>query len=254
MSITEPDTAKLQTQQRELERLHERCSERLLKPAELQAALKTIDAALRGALPQDSDLTRVLDRHMREGLDFWQTTVSGYVSATDCRNVGRRIAAVRDILARISPEFLRSQDMPQNEFYFPAGDVYRARQTLFHTLSTAQSQVTIVDAYLDPVVLDFADSLDDTVDVQLLTGSQPKALFISQLRALQSQRPGLEARTSSASHDRWVRLDGSELWHLGASVNGLGKSASRLSRVVRNDDRVAVIADIDTWWKVANRI
>src|SRR5512143_3524107 len=129
------DLVQLQAVHAELERLHERCIEALLRTQELKQAIKQLDSRLEALLPRDSDLFRIFDRRRREKSDWWQVTRSGYVDSADCRNVGGRIAMVRELLARISPEFLQTAGQAPEEFYFPPGDTFRARQRLFHIMS-----------------------------------------------------------------------------------------------------------------------
>ena len=105
----------------------------------------------------------------------------------------------------------------------------------------------MVDPYLDPDILDFVESVDPAVNWELLTGS-PKALFVSQLRALQVTRFNVVARSNSLSHDRFVILDKTVVWHLGASVNGLGKKASMFNAVDDPAQSRAVLGDFASWW------
>jgi hypothetical protein len=238
----------------DLERLHERCSDQLVTPGEIAAQLKDLDHRFFKALPVSTDLYRYYDRSIREATDWWHETVSGYVDPQDCRNIGRRIAIAREILARINPEFLQAAAAPQGEYYFPPGDVFRAKQRVYQTMAQASASVLVVDGYLDPVALDFVEALPPQVSVQLLTGAQPKGLFVQQLRVLEANRGKLEARSSAASHDRWILLDGSDLWHLGCSLNGLGKAAARMSRVSAEPHRAVTIADIGSWWSAGTRI
>ena len=142
----------------------------------------------------------------------------------DCRNIGRRIAALRVVLKEIEPEFLRAEQTPKAQLYFTAGEVYRARQEFYRLLKRGATRIDIADQYLDLDTFDFVDALDIGVATRLLTGT-PKALFVQQLHALQTMQRPVEARSNDQNHDRFVILDGSEVWHLGASINGLGRKA-----------------------------
>lgn len=241
------DPIELRSLEEQLEHLHERCSEQLLRSGEVQHSLGQIDAQLEHLLPRDSDLYRIYDRARRESTDWWQDTVSGYVALPDCRNIGRRIATVRQLLSRVSPEFLHLTDRVPREFYFAPGEVFRARQRLFQILVMATMDLLVIDQYLDPTMLDFVEALDPKVNARLLAGVS-KPLFISQVKQLQVMRPNVEVKFHTGSHDRWIVLDRTEAWHLGASINGLGKSACRISKVADSNERLKVLSDTEAWW------
>jgi len=137
--------------------------------------------------------------------------------------------------------------VPDDETFRP-GDQFHSRQRLYHVLATATTDVLIVDPYLDPSVLDFVDALSESVNARLLTGI-PKGLFVKQLGLLQQQRPGVQARSNTASHDRWVVIDSISVWHLGASINGLGKAACRISRLSDSAQVAKVLMDTNQWWE-----
>ncbi len=241
------DLVQLQAVHTELEKLHERCMEGLPRTEELRQAIKQFDSHMQALLPRGSDLFHLFNRRRSETTDWWQKTRSKYVDSADCRNIGRRIAVVRELLARISPEFLQKTTQAPEEYYFPPGDIFRARQRLFQIMSRVSYDVLIVDPYLDPVVLDFVESLASQVMVRMLTG-QSKALFVKQFHSLQVARPNVEARISSASHDRWIVLDGTEVWHLGASISSLGKTASRMRKIDDSAQAQRILYNTANWW------
>src|SRR5437773_12446072 len=105
--------AELETIHGELERLHERCERGILMISEISPLLRTLDARARAALPTDSDLFRLLDSRLKAGSDYWEKTINDYVTPRDCRNIGRRIAALRVVLKEIEPEFLRAEQTPK---------------------------------------------------------------------------------------------------------------------------------------------
>ena len=194
-----------------LERLHERCDRQLLRQGEIASELTKTDATLKSLLSSNSDLSRLFDRLLREQTDYWTTTLTGYVHRPDCKNVGRRIAIVRQILAELEPAALRDDHLPKTQIYVQQGDTYRARQEVYRLMRRATVSLDIADPYLDAVVFDFVESMDPTVPVRLLTGSPPKAFFKSQLAALAALRSNLEGRSDGSFHDRFLILNSSDV-------------------------------------------
>ena len=120
-------------------------------------------------------------------------------------------------------------------------------------MKRATNLVEIVDPYLDTDVYDFVDTLDTVISVRLITGN-PKQLFIQQLHALQATTRKIEARSNTSSHDRFVILDGQEAWHLGASINGLGKKACMINKIVGPVQLGKLAADFSAWWNAGTNL
>lgn len=161
--------------------------------------------------------------------------------------VARVIDAERERGQLTAREVAEGEADEANDLFFPANALFRPRQAVYRILRLAASDVLVVDPYLDPLVLDFVDALEGPVTVRLLAG-KPSKLFIQQVGVLQGLRPGLEARRTRASHDRWIVVDRRHVWHLGASLNGLGKAASRISRPDPTT-AAAVLVEAEEWWR-----
>jgi len=241
------DLVALEAVQAELEQLHERCERGLILQSEISGLLLSVDSRARASIPPETDLFRLYDSRMKDGADFWHRTVNGYVARSSCKNIGRRIAVIRQLLAEVEPEFLRAEARTPPQFYFQAGEGYRARQEFYRIIRRATRQVDIADPYQDAVVFDFVEPLDLGINIRLLTGP-PKSLFLKQLRALQADGRAIDARSNDQNHDRFALLDGSEVWHLGTSINSLGTKAFMMNRVSAPDEMKRVIADFETWW------
>lgn len=247
------DAIELERVQAELERLHDRCERGLVLSSEASSLLAGLDQRARSTLPEKSDLFRLYDSRIRAQTDWWERTINGYVAQSDCRNIGRRIAVLREILSEIEPDFLRSEARAPTQLYFQAGEGYQARQEFYRLLKRATKSIDIADPFLDPDVFDFVDALDPALAIRLLTGL-PKPLFVQQLRGLQAMQRTVEARSNDRNHDRFVILDGSEAWHLGTSINGLGRKACMLNRVSADPERERILADFEAWWASGSTI
>ena len=104
-----------------------------------------------------------------------------------------------------------------------------------------------MDEYLDDTVFDYIESLNPGILVKLLTGIN-KPIFPRLLRTLQAQGTKVEARANTQCHDRFVVLDSQEVWHLGASINGIGKKAFMISRVKDAEELSNLLGDFQQWW------
>ena len=227
--------------------LEDRCRRGVLRMSEASDQLQALEERARSILPKDSDPARIFDRRRHESTDWWTTAMSGYVDEKDCGNMARFVRTVREVLDLFEPEGSRDVVRPKDQFFFGAGEAYRATKQLFKIVKRANSEVAIVDEYLDDTVFDYIESLNPGVLVKLLTGIN-KPIFPRLLRTLQAQGTKVEARANTQCHDRFVVLDSQEVWHLGASINGIGKKAFMISRVKDAEERSNLLADFQQWW------
>ncbi len=239
---------KLEEIREHLERYIGWCREGRLRIDEIQQQTLWADAAIQQAFPDDSLQYRIFDRRHRERTDFWMRNVSGYAETTDCDNLEYRVETVKLILEELDPEFLRDATRPKMQFYIPAGDVYRGKRIVFDLMKRAESELKIVDQFLDEESLVYVASLPAGVAVKLITANK-KPIFPSLLNALRQERTNLEARECSECHDRFLVIDHNHVWHFGASLNGVGKKAFMINRVTDNDELSKFLEDADRWWQ-----
>ncbi len=247
MLAQEEMIAQLEGILQDAEVLKDRCREGILRMSEASDELIALEERARTILPKDSDFGRLFDRRRHESTDWWTTTTSGYVDDKDCDNIDRFVRTVREVLDLYEPEGLREIGRPKDQCDFGASDAYKATKHLFKILKRAKSEVAIVDEYLDDTVFDYVKSLEPTVSVKLLTGIK-KPIFSRLLRALQAQGANVEARQNTQCHDRFVALDTQHVWHLGASINGIGKKAFMINRVNDAEELSKFLEDFQQWW------
>lgn len=227
--------------------LEDRCRRGILRMSEASSQLEALEERARSILPKDSDFGHLFDRRRHESTDWWTTTVSGYVDDKACDNIGRFVRTAREVLDLYEPEGLWGVGRPKDQFYFGASEIHKATKQLFKILKRANYEVTIVDEYLDDTVFDYIQSLEPTVSVKLLTGTK-KPIFPRLLRTLQAQGAKIEARQNTHCHDRFVALDSQHVWHLGASINAIGKKAFMINRVNDAGELSKLLEDFQQWW------
>ncbi len=58
----------------------------------------------------------------------------------------------------------------------------------------------------------------------------------------------MEARSNDQNHDRFLIVDRTEGWHLGASVNGFGKKAFMINKITVGTELARLQGDFEQWW------
>jgi hypothetical protein len=231
-----------------LEQAADLCGRRLLRQEEAAKVLAEAHQSVLVLLPRDSTAHRLYDRTTREAASWTRTSRSGYAESEDCKKIEERIALIRRVVNELEPEFLRDEHRDKDQFYFIEGDSYRPKKQVFGVMKKAITSLAVVDPYLDDQVFDYIESLDPVLSMQLLTGKK-KPIFQSLFKSLKAQRSNLEAKAFSGCHDRFIVIDGSEVWHLGASINGFGKAAFMVNKVVDDAERTRFLTDLSEWWR-----
>lgn len=141
----------------------------------------------------------------------------------------------------------------KGDFILPAGEALKAKRLVLRVMQSAKSTLTIVDEYLDDSVFDYLEAISPTVGIRMLTGGR-KPMFKPLLDALKQSRSNVEAGICGEFHDRFIIVDDTDAWHLGASINGLGSKATRLSRVADEEERKRLLDSCKSWWNSATPI
>ena len=73
-------------------------------------------------------------------------------------------------------------------------------------------------------------------------------MFARLLHPLQAIRANVEARQASDCHDRFLILDSTSAWHMGTSLNAIGKKAFMINKVADAAELQRLIASFAGWW------
>lgn len=231
----------------------DRCRRKLLRIEEAQDIITEADRKLEELLPVDSTAFRIYDRSKRERTLWWENTMSRYVDRGDCENIEAWVKIVREVIDEYEPEFLRGERSDKKQYFLSAGDVYRAKKLILRIMKRAKKSLVIVDPYLDEDIFDYVDSLDTSVTIQFLTSSV-KPMFKQLYHALRANRLNIEAKVCDLCHDRFLAIDGSEIWHLGASINGVGKKAFMVNKIIDSDEYDKLNSDMKMWWSKSTTV
>lgn len=225
----------------------DRCRRKLLRVEEAKKVITEADCKLEELLPADCTAFRIYDRSKRGRTLWWEDTMSGYVDRRDCENIESWVKIVREVINEYEPEFLRGERSDKKQYFLSAGDVYRAKKLILKIMKRAKKSLAIIDPYLDEDIFDYIDSLDASVGIQLITSSV-KPMFKQLYHALQGTRSNTEAKVCHLCHDRFLVIDSSEIWHLGASINGVGKKAFMVNKIIDSEECNKLKSDLKTWW------
>ncbi|MBR4376293.1 MAG: ORF6N domain-containing protein, partial [Spirochaetia bacterium] len=105
---------------------------------------------------------------------------------------------------------------------FVQGQIFDAYTKFQELIQKAKKEIILIDNYIDLTVLDRLTVKSPGVDVIIYTQPQTpiKKLDIAKFNA---QYPTLTIKYTTSMHDRFLIIDRTEIYHIGASLKDLGK-------------------------------
>ncbi len=97
----------------------------------------------------------------------------------------------------------------------------------------AAESIVLVDGYCDDTTLDILAQKRGGADVTVATSQKSVSRFLTRtvIDKFNKQNPTLSVRATGVFHDRFLILDGKELYHFGASLKDLGRLYCAVSKM-----------------------
>ena len=113
------------------------------------------------------------------------------------------------------------------------GQVFDAYELASKIIRSAKSNIVLIDNYIDESTLTHLAKKKKGVKVLLLTKNSNKQLELDTQKA-NEQYGNFTLKTFTQSHDRFLIIDQTEVYHLGASLKDLGKKWFAFSKMDKN--------------------
>ena len=123
-------------------------------------------------------------------------------------------------------------DFPPQKVFFE-GKHYDAYSFARKLVRKAAKSIVLVDSYCDDVTLDVLSQKRGGVSVTIATTQKMIDKFLSPtaIAKFNKQNPPLTIKSVGIFHDRFLILDGTELYHFGASLKDLGRQYCAVSKM-----------------------
>jgi len=128
---------------------------------------------------------------------------------------------------------LESKDLIPAQGVFFDGQVFDAYELASKIIRSAKKNIVLIDNYIDESTLTHLSKKSKAVKVLLLTKTISKQLTLD-IKKANEQYSNFELRTFTKSHDRFLIIDHTEVYHLGASLKDLGKKWFAFSKLEKN--------------------
>jgi hypothetical protein len=117
---------------------------------------------------------------------------------------------------------LESKELiPQKGIFFE-GQIFDAYKFISDIIRSAKKSIVLVDNFVDDSVLTLFSKRNENVEAIIFTKEISKKLSLD-LERYNSQYPYIEIKEFKSSHDRFLIVDGKEVYHIGASLKDIGK-------------------------------
>jgi len=128
------------------------------------------------------------------------------------------------------------KQLPPKQGIFYNGQVFDAYAFMADLIKSTKVSIVLIDNYIDESVLTLF-SKNQKIDVTIYTHHISKQLKLD-LKKYNAQYKTIEIKTFKESHDRFMIIDGDEVYHIGASLKDLGKKWFAFSRMGKENLKI----------------
>ena len=127
-------------------------------------------------------------------------------------------------------DFFVRTSLPPVEGIFFDGQIFDAYKFATDLIKSAKCSLMLIDNYVDESVLLMLSKRNSGVSATIYTHKINAQLQLD-LNKHNEQYPPIEVRTYKSSHDRFLIIDNTEVYHIGASLKDLGKKMFAFSKL-----------------------
>ena len=147
-------------------------------------------------------------------------------------SLNQRLQALERTVAEHSQkiDFFVRTALPPVEGIFYNGQIFDAYKFATDLIKSAKHSLVLIDNYVDETTLLMLSKRSKGVSATIYTAKISKQLQLD-LDKHNDQYPPIQVRTYKESHDRFLLLDETEVFHFGASIKDLGKKMFAFSKM-----------------------
>ena len=127
-------------------------------------------------------------------------------------------------------DFFVHTSLPPVEGVFYDGQIFDAYKFATDLIRSAKKSILLIDNYVNESVLLMLSKRNAGVKADIYTQTVSRQLQLD-LQKHSSQYPPIGVHTYRKCHDRFLIIDGTDIWHIGSSLKDLGKKMFAFSRL-----------------------
>ena len=146
--------------------------------------------------------------------------LKGYAINNRMNRIEDSVEALRSEVGEIRLQ-INTHSIPMQGVFFD-GQVFDAYELASRIIRSAKQSIVLIDNYIDENSLTHLAKKDSGVKVLMLTATISKQLALDVQKA-NAQYGDFDVKQFAQSHDRFLIIDGVDVYHIGASLKDLGK-------------------------------
>ena len=119
-------------------------------------------------------------------------------------------------------------NIKQRIFY--DGQIYDAYSLIIDIIKKAKEKILIIDNYIDDSILKMLTKKQKNVEVVIMTSHKSNIINLD-IQKFNKEYPILKVAYTNKFHDRFIVIDNTEMYHLGASIKDLGKKCFGINKI-----------------------
>lgn len=124
-------------------------------------------------------------------------------------------------------QYIDNHSESEQKIFFD-GQVYDAFSLIVSIIQKAQKEIILIDGYVDIITLNILSKKNINVNVKIYTYTNSN-LTNTDIANFNLQYPTLTVKRTQVFHDRFIILDRSIVYHIGASIKDAGKKCFGIS-------------------------
>ena len=147
-------------------------------------------------------------------------------------SINKRLTELEHTVAEHSKkiDFFVRTSLPPIEGVFYNGQIFDAYKFATGIIKTAKKSLTLIDNHVDESVLLMLSKRGANVTAVIYTQQISRQLQLD-INRHNIQYPAITVKTSKKSHDRFLIVDDTDVYHIGASLKDLGKKMFAFSKL-----------------------
>ena len=125
---------------------------------------------------------------------------------------------------------IETKEITPKQGIFFDGQIFDAYKFVSDLIRRAKKSIIIIDNYIDDSVLLLLTKRKKRVTVKIFTKTISKQLALD-IKKFNEQYPAIEIKKFKNSHDRFIIIDNTKVYHFGASLKDLGKKWFAFSKM-----------------------
>ena len=161
-------------------------------------------------------------------------------------SINHRLQTLEQTVAEHSQkiDFFVRTALPPMEGVFYDGQIFDAYKFATDLIKSANQSLILIDNYVDETTLLMLSKRKEGVSATIYTQRISSQLQLD-LEKHNAQYSAIDVKMYKRSHDRFLLIDGQEIYHIGASLKDLGKKMFAFSRLNESAEMILQLLSVE---------